>query len=51
MIKLNTMIQTRAIIILLVTLAKIIANVISPAVKGAYKNVYDITLNLANHYT
>ena len=37
MIKLNTIIDVIAIIILLVHEAKLIAKVISPAVKGAYK--------------
>ena len=37
MIKLNTIIDTKAIIILLVHAAKLVAKVISPAVNGAYK--------------
>ena len=36
-IKLNTKIQTKAIITLLVQAAKVMAKVISPAVRGAYK--------------
>ena len=36
-IKLNTTIETKAIIILLVHAARFVARVISPAVNGAYK--------------